>query len=126
MEGGATAVKEEEAHGQADLPPPPPLPKGASVALAPGYAGHIGPSTGPSGSQAGDEPPTDVRAAARARGRSALAALGIAAPKLAVRPGFGRKGRPVELSVNHFEARLTKLDDVFHYNVRFSKPIHQG
>jgi hypothetical protein len=32
----------------------------------------------------------------------------------------------VELSVGHFETRLTKLDDVFHYNVRLSKPIHQG
>lgn len=121
MEGGAPPAKEEEAHGGEDLPPPPPLPKGASVALTPGYAGHIGSSSGPSGSQSGDEAATDVRAAARARGKSALAALGIAAPKLASRPGFGRKGRPVELSVNHFEARLTKLDDVFHYNVRFSK-----
>lgn len=81
--------------GGVDLPPPPPVPEGALPARAPGYSATGG---GNSSSSLRAEPV-------------------IPLPKKASRPGFGKAGRPVELAVNHFKARLVKWDDVYHYNV---------
>lgn len=101
MEGGARGGEEFEG---ATLPPPPPLPEGADL-------------QGVSVIKAVNDDASDVRGAARARGKAALVALGMPVPKQAQRPGYGRRGRPTQLCANHFSATLVKWDDVFHYNV---------
>lgn len=100
MEGGARGGEEFEG---TPLPPPPPLPEGGLQ--------------GVSVIQAVNDDASDVRGAARARGKAALMALGMPVPKQAQRPGYGRRGRPTQLCANHFSATLVKWDDVFHYNV---------
>lgn len=125
--------------GAGELPPPPPVPAGAVPSKAPGYGGgngsahgggsgsasHTGPNGGPNGGGNGAGPNGGHNGGvgpSRGNGSAALAALALL-PKLpippkATRPEFGRDGRPTKLCVNYFRAKLTKADDVYHYNVR--------
>lgn len=117
---------------EGNLPPPPPVPEGAVPAIAPGFgAGDgslpAGPSGGNNGSGngAGRNGGKNGGGPNGGSGSAALAALAllpaVPIPPKATRPAFGRAGRPTDLCVNHFKARLTKSEDVFHYNVSFTR-----
>ena len=120
--GDQSMVTSDSEHGGPSecLPPPPPIPQGAVPTKASGSGGNGSSSSGPNGGTNGG---TNGGAGHGPNGGSsstALAALALsdvpALPK-ASRPGYGRTGKAVQLCVNHFQAKLMKWEDVFHYNV---------
>jgi hypothetical protein len=128
MEGAEMEV------GAGGLPPPTPVPEGAVPTKAPGYGGgngstgaagpsHSGPNGGPNGGGNGAGP-NGGGGPIEGSGGAALAALAllpkVPVPAKATRPDYGRTGRPIQLCVNYFRAKLVKAEDVYHYNVRFT------
>ena len=115
------------------LPPPPPVPEGAVPTKAPGYGGgngstlsggpsHSGPNGGGTGTgRNGGHNGTGPNGESGSTGLAALALLSkVPIPSKEARPDYGRLGRPVQLCVNYFRARLVKAEDVYHYNVRLT------
>ena len=119
MEGAEMEV------GAGGLPPPPPVPEGTVPTKAPGYGGGNG-STGAAGPSHSGPNEGGKRGGGpiEGSGNAALAALALL-PKVHVltkptRPDYGRTGRPIQLCMNYFRAKLVKAEDVYHYNVRFT------
>ena len=92
-----------------ELPPPPPLPTGGGFqpAVAPGFKDeHLGGPSSDAGGGGGYQeimPKTAYRLPERDT-------------QVALRPGFGRNGRPVALYANHFAVKLLNSEDFYHYN----------
>lgn len=91
-----------------ELPPPPPLPTGGDFqpAVAPGFKDeHPGGPSSDAGGRGYQEimPKTAYRLPERDT-------------QVALRPGFGRNGRPVALYANHFAVKLLNSEDFYHYN----------
>lgn len=82
-----------ESHGD-DLPPPPPLP----------------PNVEPIKAESADDlpPPPPVKPEEAKK---------ISKPKRALiaRPGFGKRGNPIQLVTNHFKVSLKTTDEFFHH-----------
>ena len=98
----------EEEFTALELPPPPPLPTGGDFqpAVAPGFKDeHPGGTSSDAGGRGYQEilPKTAYRLPERDT-------------QVALRPGFGRNGRPVALYANHFAVKLLNSEDFYHYN----------
>lgn len=91
-----------------ELPPPPPLPpgRGFQPAVAPGFKDEH--AAGPS-SEAGGRGYQEIMPKTAYR-------LPERDTQVALRPGFGRIGRPVALFANHFAVKLLNSEDFYHYN----------
>ncbi|VAH60239.1 unnamed protein product [Triticum turgidum subsp. durum] len=85
-----------ESHGE-DLPPPPPLPPNAEPIKA---------------ESADDLPPPPPLLPIKPE-----EAKKISKPKRALiaRPGFGKRGNPIQLVTNHFKVSLKTTDEFFHH-----------
>ena len=85
-----------------DLPPPPPLPPSVEPIKA---------------EEADDLPPPPPPLPPNVDPFKAEEAKQLVKPKRALiaRPGFGKRGKPIQLVTNHFKVSLKTTDEFFHH-----------